>query len=654
LENVLKEIQSCLENVMGESRIWSVESKEFEMMIKGGNSGVRIVERSNKKQRSVFIQRDEVAWLVGSVEALMNVGTFEVFWDQSRAGYQRIIVQKCANRHGHFLTIEEFDGRRRCGNILIPEGRRGQGRERLISELKKASSSLWEGRVFRESKMKKVATDGRSFAEVVGLSKISSGLKEITAAVGEPSPASQCVGNERSLPKAHSQTGPVRVSVEAGGCSRPVGGATGEKDWSTVGKQPVKGTVGVGVACSVLQQGVKGHMENTINAKLELGYCREWLRRLRGEVDAGLLRLDAVIKELEISGPGQGNKGMGWASKPTAERDSKPKDNQEPKGKKAVTRLGMGMGLGPEGQAHSSFAGSSLLPQNKARGSEEIHAASSDGTGDPDEDISAAKGLPGESGSLPGDLGGKEGEACSRNLPTVEVTPVGNTCIPSGCAQTLPVGVNVGRDMTGETPARRDEVSYGEKGLLARPICSWVAGRTGFGPVDTGKVTGVPKSAEIPTGHSDLVVLPQSEVQAALGGLGASDQGTDTEKILGAIEEFIGSEDGLETSYVEETAEVTGDVEGTQNGASPVTILKRKGGVVIEELADSPVTKNLKMALVVGGVTGLSGPEELKVGCLKKIIVDKHGQRGGSNCEGSQQEVESLVQVRGNCSDYEA
>jgi hypothetical protein len=585
-----------LENVMGELRIWSVESKEFEMMIKGGNSGVRIVERSNKKQRSVFIQRDEVAWLVGSVEALMNVGTFEVFWDQSRAGYQRIIVQKCANRHGHFLTIEEFDGRRRCGNILIPEGRRGQGRERLISELKKASSSLWEGRVFRESKMKKVATDGRSFAEVVGLSKNSSGLKEITAAVGEPSPASHCVGNERRLTKAHSQTGPARVSVEAGGCFRPVGGATGEKDCSTVGKQPVKGTVGVGVACSVLQQGVKGRMENTINAKLELGYCREWLRRLRGEVDAGLRRLDAVIKELEFSGPGQGNKGMGWASKPAAEWDSKPKDNQEPKGKwkpKKLKHVGegsvaeMGRGL-VGGQAHSSFAGSSPLPQNKARGSEEIHAASSDGTGDPDADISAAKGLPGEPGSLTGDLGGTEVEVCSRNLPTVEVVPVGNTRISSGCAQTLPVGVNAGRDVTGVTPARQDEVFYGEKGSLARPNCSWVAGRTGFGPVDTGKVTGVPKSTETPAGHSDLVVLPQSEVQATLDGLGASDQGTDTtvmevyrrriEKIIGAVAEVIGSEDGLEASYVEETAEVTGDVEGMQDGTSPVTILKRKGG----------------------------------------------------------------------------
>jgi hypothetical protein len=215
---------------MGVSRRWSVESKEFEMMIKGGNLGVRIFERSNKKQKSVFIQRDEVAWLVGSVEALMNVGTFEVFWDQSRAGFQRIIVQKCANRHGHFLTIEEFDGRRRCGNILIPEGRHGQGRERLISELKKASLSLWEGRAFRESKMKTVATDGRSFAEVVRLSKTPSGLKKVSAAVGNPTSASLCAGSERSLPKNHLQTGSARVSVEAGGCLRSVGGPSGEKD----------------------------------------------------------------------------------------------------------------------------------------------------------------------------------------------------------------------------------------------------------------------------------------------------------------------------------------------------------------------------------------------------------------------------------------
>ena len=113
--------------IMECSRIWSVGSKEFEVLIKGGAIGVRIVERSIKKQRSIFVQKDELAWLVGSVEEVVDVEMFEIFWDQSRVGYPRIIAQKCSNRHGRFLTIEEFDGRRRSGTVLIPERRYGQG-----------------------------------------------------------------------------------------------------------------------------------------------------------------------------------------------------------------------------------------------------------------------------------------------------------------------------------------------------------------------------------------------------------------------------------------------------------------------------------------------------------------------------------------------
>jgi hypothetical protein len=290
--------------------------------------------------------------------------------------------------------------------------------------------------------------------------------------------------------------------------------------------------------------------------------------------------------------------------------------------------------------------------------------ACSDRTGDPVADTSAAKGLPGETGSLTGDLGGTEVEVCSRSSPTAEVAKVGNTRLSSGCTQTLPVEVNVGREVTGVLPARREDVFHGEKGLLARPNCSWVAGRTGFGPVGTGKVTSLSQPAETPAGHSDSVACLQSEDQATLDRLGESELGTDTsglevyrrrtDKIIEVVAEDIGLEDGVEVSFVEETMEVTGDVEDTLDGASPMTILKRKGDVAIEDLADSPVTKNLKLAMVVGDVTGLSGQEELKVGCLKKIIVDKHGERGDSNCEGSQQEGESLVQERGNSSDYEA
>jgi hypothetical protein len=79
---------------MAKTRSWYVESKEFEMLIKGGNYGLRIVERSKRKQGSIFIQRDEVAWLVGAVEEALDVETSEVFWDPSSAGFPRVLVQR--------------------------------------------------------------------------------------------------------------------------------------------------------------------------------------------------------------------------------------------------------------------------------------------------------------------------------------------------------------------------------------------------------------------------------------------------------------------------------------------------------------------------------------------------------------------------------
>jgi hypothetical protein len=64
---------------MEKVRSWYVESKKVEMLIKGENSGLRIVERGKKKQGSIFLQRDEIAWLVGAVEEVLEVDTSEVF-----------------------------------------------------------------------------------------------------------------------------------------------------------------------------------------------------------------------------------------------------------------------------------------------------------------------------------------------------------------------------------------------------------------------------------------------------------------------------------------------------------------------------------------------------------------------------------------------
>lgn len=125
-----------------------MESKEFELVIKRGAIGVRFFERNIKKHRSIFLQKAEVAWLDRIVEELMAVKNSKVFWDQSRAGYPRIIAQKCTNWHKNFLTIEEFDSRRRCGSIMVLEGRFGRGWDRLKVEVRRANSSL---RVVRET-----------------------------------------------------------------------------------------------------------------------------------------------------------------------------------------------------------------------------------------------------------------------------------------------------------------------------------------------------------------------------------------------------------------------------------------------------------------------------------------------------------------------
>jgi hypothetical protein len=65
--------------IMECNRRWKVESKVFEVLIKGGATGVRIVERSHNKRRSIFVQRNELAWLVRSMEEVVELETSEVF-----------------------------------------------------------------------------------------------------------------------------------------------------------------------------------------------------------------------------------------------------------------------------------------------------------------------------------------------------------------------------------------------------------------------------------------------------------------------------------------------------------------------------------------------------------------------------------------------
>ena len=262
----------------------------------------------------------------------------------------------------------------------------------------------------------------------------------------------------------------------------------------------------------------------------------------------------------------------------------------------------------------------------------------------------------------------------------------------SDCAQTMLVGMptNLG-------PFRKNGAlppNHGEKGLLSQPNSSWVASNTGFGLVDSGKATGLPKHAAVikpGVGTSISVASTQLNDQVILVGMVESEQeiytlvmevyhrrdelrpkpSTRIEKINGAESSLICvsprngrpnevvSEGGLEESFMEDTVDDSGhDLRslGSLGESLPVTILKRKVGVMIKEMDASPIMRNLKLAVEVGNIVGLScdGKEGMQVDCLKQIVIEKHGKREGSLHSAAQQEVESLVWERGNYSDYEA
>jgi hypothetical protein len=96
---------------MGLSRGWIVESKDFEMLVKDGSTGLKIKERSKGLLRSICLDSKECTWLLNIFDELMAVKDSRVFRDQFVKGYLRILAQHYFNIYGDFLAIEEYEGR---------------------------------------------------------------------------------------------------------------------------------------------------------------------------------------------------------------------------------------------------------------------------------------------------------------------------------------------------------------------------------------------------------------------------------------------------------------------------------------------------------------------------------------------------------------
>jgi hypothetical protein len=197
----------------GFSRRWSVESKDFELVVIGGETEVHLREICRGILRSILLDRDEVAWLVSIFEDLVVVEDFRVFWNQAQARFPWIIAQRCFNRHDGFLMVKEHYGGRKRGAVLIPEGRRGKGWDLFGSALRSVNEHFKTrgSGVAANSEVQAVRGRMRSYAEV-----LSTNLPPLEENLGECSrPVARVPKSLRDLLKGDSTNKTVRVPVSS-------------------------------------------------------------------------------------------------------------------------------------------------------------------------------------------------------------------------------------------------------------------------------------------------------------------------------------------------------------------------------------------------------------------------------------------------------
>jgi hypothetical protein len=188
--------------------------------------------------------------------------------------------------------------------------------------------------------------------------------------------------------------------------------------------------------------------------------------------------------------------------------------------------------------------------------------------------------------------------------------------------------------------------------------------------VNVEKTKGLCDPVALPKTRVDTSVLEGSEQaelisavdrteEDASAGVDASIQ-IDNSKDPSVVMEVYRRREALPQGFAEgsERGRGVGPEGGMEELAVEVVASDAGSGLVIDELEDPSVKKNLTITLEVSTVAGLScdGQEGKKEECLRRIVVEKHemGRGEGSVSSEFQQEEDSQSSDWGNCSDYEA
>lgn len=162
---------------MGYLGFFYVEAKSFEFRSAIGDGSVRLAERSRGLFRAVHMSRQSIGWFVSSMDTLRLEGEVKEFCKTFRVGNTVHILHRRENQHGRFLDLSEYGDGGRRSFVIIPEGRKGSGWAKCLSQLRRVEKSYVKEQAERTkmvessgvalSQRRTVEPHGKSYAAVL-------------------------------------------------------------------------------------------------------------------------------------------------------------------------------------------------------------------------------------------------------------------------------------------------------------------------------------------------------------------------------------------------------------------------------------------------------------------------------------------------------
>jgi hypothetical protein len=314
---LVSSLLSVLGIKMGYLGFFYVESKSFELSSEAGKR-FKLTEWGRGKLKSLELGSSRLMWLLKSLEEVVPDSVEMGSCRNHRLEGSVMFIQKRKNGNGRFMEISEYGRGGKRSQVVIPEGWDSSGWNKCIHQLRLLAKHVKEQGSSSHKKRPLVydqfVVEGRSFAEVAEGKKKGS-IHESMPAMDVVEKGSDTIRpvlllSKNGLARMEASFSEQRLVEKAGSIDKE-GDNLGELPESNSQTQVElcvgKGAMMTGYGHKTGLEGKAVHGELcAFNATQELWACRETLRKLKGEVESGLARLDWAFKNIEGLGPGQG------------------------------------------------------------------------------------------------------------------------------------------------------------------------------------------------------------------------------------------------------------------------------------------------------------------------------------------------------------